>query len=451
MLVGQHAAGTAVRCLAAVSLPPPPPFVESEARGPASHDAHAPSQRWAVVSAGAKEVHMAWTLELRTLRTDALAAAHVAVDGTASSCRPARDTVSGVSGVIDHSEGSHLEVCKAAILPPPKGGLNPKQNKGFNTSDAERRTMALCAFAPLASGSSRTVAVVSAASNACVRLSILQLANNTWQPAALLVHHTRPVLSLAHVLIAHGGACACGDTDGIKHSLAWSPLGVRAPAERSCAEDIVFTGATDGSIALWDVTSAACDVPDSATAKSGQGQHRDAAPLARLRPVWHTDGSHQSGVNAMAAVAVQEGALLITGGDDQVLCAKLFARVSDGMRCVASCTVPCAHASAIKGITDCCHLPAASARVWVCSVGLDQMLRVWRTVLSVDADDAGFASVTLTQVAVHKLDVSEPTCVHGTAEVMSCGGKDAHGNSDRECVWHLVVGGRGTQSLSLTL
>lgn len=86
-----------------------------------------------------------------------------------------------------------------------------------------------------------------------------------WQQVANLSYHSAPVLSLAHV--------------------------------RTCLgqHQIVFSGATDGAVAVWDCAA-------------HSGIVGDQQPLLAL------PGMHQSGVNAMSAavMATSEGALQLS-------------------------------------------------------------------------------------------------------------------------------------------
>jgi WD40 repeat protein len=70
---------------------------------------------------------------------------------------------------------------------------------------------------------------------------------------------------------------------------------------------------------------------------------------------------HACGVNAMVCL---RGSVLVTGGDDQAL------SVFDIGSRMQSCVIPNAHASAVKDISIVCQDV-------ICSVGLDQYLRVW--------------------------------------------------------------------------
>ena len=390
---------------------------------------------------------MAWTLECEESALESHAAARLA--GDTSDAEIVRGPSSETSGLSEVSTqrlhaNNPVVVRKAGMLVPPKGGLNPKQNKGFNTSDGERRTMALCAFVP-SSGPS-AVAVVSAASDATVRLSVLQLVSAAWRPAALLVHHTRPVLSMAHVVLSGESTLCEHGHDPVDDNAKRGDSDRRA--QPGAALDVVLTGATDGSVAMWDMTSAAYRGSSCDSSGTRAGTAVQAAPLPSLQPVWHAACHHQSGVNAMAAVATSTGVLVITGGDDQTLRSTLMERTKRGsVHCAATYAVPCAHTSAIKGVAACCVGSDADARVYACSVGLDQILRVWAVSVCGTVEGKADIDVALAEVMVRKLDVSEPACVHGSLKIV----QRRRDGVDEDLLWHIVVAGRSTQTLSVKL
>lgn len=305
-----------------------------------------------------------------------------------------------------------------------------------------------------------------------------QARQHSWRPAAELLHHTAPVISLAH--------------------LAW-------PAEHPGVppRHLLFSGATDGGIAVWDVTpavqaaaaggsrpsdadavaalpppqaaaadaatppppraaAAAATAACSATAvgaaapavrasEAGARRAADAAraprplpaplwppPRLRLDPLAVLPGSHQSGVNALAAAWLDAGellaaaaaasggpsavgaggatissrvgrtAVLLSGGDDQVLRAVAIAfllsagttgsgatqdaatvaAAPDGGgtaaagEAAAHTGVPAAVAVGATAAVPNAHTSALRA-VWTngsraFSTGLDQRVRCWR-------------------------------------------------------------------------
>jgi hypothetical protein len=138
----------------------------------------------------------------------------------------------------------------------------------------------------------------------------------------------------------------------------------------------LVSGATDGAVAVWDVTSVT-----SVAAPQPAAAQTVLLPAAVLRC------AHQSGVNAVcaarapAALAAALGAsphawVLVTGGDDQALNAillELLPPSSDAgaarVRVAAAVRDPGAHVSALKSLwTDGAAVLTAS---------LDQRLRMW--------------------------------------------------------------------------
>ena len=133
---------------------------------------------------------------------------------------------------------------------------------------------------------------------------------------------------------------------------------------------------------------------------------------------------HACGINAM--VAVPESGAIITGGDDQSLSVfSIEAREQ-------SCVVRNAHASAIKDVVviDGRASRRAGGSRTLCSVGLDQYLRVWELCVSNEA-------TTLTCCESTMLQVHEPAAC--------CVGSD--GSTAR---W-VTVAGRGIERIDLVL
>jgi WD40 repeat protein len=127
----------------------------------------------------------------------------------------------------------------------------------------------------------------------------------------------------------------------------------------------LFSGATDGTVAVWDASPAV--------------RHAVAAPdeapgvLPELAPSLVLQHAHQSGVNSLR-IACQPAAtadawVLVSGGDDQAVNAVAL-ELTPVCRVLAAVRRPGAHASGVKGVwTD----GAA-----VHTVSLDQRVRSWR-------------------------------------------------------------------------
>jgi hypothetical protein len=115
-----------------------------------------------------------------------------------------------------------------------------------------------------------------------------------WQEVAALQHHEYPVLCTAYCCLQGG---LVGGADGTAGSTACSAQ----------ARHIVCSGATDGSVALWDVTAAAA----AWTAGAADGDSSaDGQQQQQVQPLLALEGLHQSGVNGMAVTAAGEGARL---------------------------------------------------------------------------------------------------------------------------------------------
>lgn len=215
-----------------------------------------------------------------------------------------------------------------------------------------------------------------------------------WRNVARLQHHACPVPSLAYVAVPFLGAGSAG----------------------SQLQHLLFSGATDGEVAAWDVSEAvAAHAAESAaaaaaaaaaavatTAQQQQQQEqqqerrprRQPKPPSELAPALVLRGAHQSGVNALsasllrlsnplststAASASAEGAaplvVILSGGDDAALSAcVLSAGAGAGagpLRCEAAVRCAAAHSSALKGAV----LSADGSAAF--TAGLDQRVCHW--------------------------------------------------------------------------
>lgn len=363
-LVGDHTAGTSVKALALCALP----------GGPG---------RWLLLSAGSKKVLIAW--ELRST----------------AGARPAPGSCCGGGG-----DGSARHA-PAAPPPPPlrchwlatlaaARALRPKGSAASAHPEAtsDHRYLAADVFLPDAAAAPAAapaadaaglddgggallpplppVAFVLAASADAVlcllacRLSAARPARPqpAWPLAAALQYHSAPVLCLQYLrLEAHDPTAATAAPASVVH--------------------LAFTGSTDGSVAVWDLTPAVLQYRDGSTAAA-------AAAAPTLRPALVLPRAHQSGVNGLSAVALSPGrVLLLTAGDDQALCAgvvQVQVQVCrGGAQCALRChvSVPNAHASALRDVwTD----GAATF-----SLGLDQRLRRWAIRTAVEDDGRGAA------------------------------------------------------------
>jgi len=186
-----------------------------------------------------------------------------------------------------------------------------------------------------------------------------------WRPAAALRHHTRPVLSLAvaAVPLATVGSASSGTSGGGSVAV------------------IGCSGATDGAIAVWDLTALSVAHAASTVAPP-------PAPM-ELRPVALIPRSHQSGVNSIGVAPAPGGfpgrLLVASGGDDQALrvtllsvtlgplAAGTMAGAEIAVSVAQTLSVDFAHSSAIKGVWMAGGVIATTSH--------DQRLRVWAATL----------------------------------------------------------------------
>ena len=171
--------------------------------------------------------------------------------------------------------------------------------------------------------------IVAAASDASLALLCADLAATPRQlgtgrrpqqlaTAASLHHHSCPVLSTAHCcleLCASQGGGEDGASPQQKAATAGAAGVLRSSG--SVQRHIVLSGATDGGVAVWDVseataaTAAAAVSPGAATTAAPLGGPEQRAP-GELAPLLVLPGLHQSGVNCMAVAPA--GAVLSCSG-----------------------------------------------------------------------------------------------------------------------------------------
>ena len=191
-----------------------------------------------------------------------------------------------------------------------------------NRAESDQRYLAICAFLwqqqqplplPFASAAAAPglplVFVVAAASDASLTLLCCDLATcqrqlgaghrlPQWAAAADLQHHACPVLCTAHCCLEEPASSGSGRSAGTSSS------------HSSRQRHVVCSGATDGTVAVWDVTPAAAAA--AAAAAAGASFHGSCKPLgehqraAAVTPLLVLEGLHQSGVNSMAAVPAGE-------------------------------------------------------------------------------------------------------------------------------------------------
>jgi len=228
-------------------------------------------------------------------------------------------------------------------------------------------------------------------------------------------HHSHPLLSVAVLAV---------------------PLG-NTTTSASNAVVLACSGATDGKIAVWDLTSVVVSLSMQQSHSSGdlRSFHNTVKPVTSL------PYAHQSGVNSLAMTTSTNASpgrfLIASGGDDQVIRVTLLSinqKTSKERRksnpvsvdVLKTINTDYAHGSSIKG-------------VWMHSSGLvattshDQRLRVWKV-----RDTAGH-DLAIAAVAGSLVECPEPE----NLDACYIGG-DVH-------LLHVAVSGRGLQMFHVDL
>ncbi|KAI8141833.1 WD40-repeat-containing domain protein [Fennellomyces sp. T-0311] len=183
--------------------------------------------------------------------------------------------------------------------------------------------------------------------------------------------HRRCLLQIEHVVIPAGG-------------------GVRPD------QILFFTGATDGRVAVWDISEQLHESIQDVAALEADPTRTAAKfdePLYSYQP-------HQSGVNCLQVVLNKDNTLhIVTGGEDNALVAAKVSVANDGniVPCGEIYTVPDAHASSITGVR---FIRASSA---VLSTSTDQRLNMWAV------KDLGPNGITLSLIDAAFVDVPDPS------------------------------------------
>ncbi|TQE01350.1 hypothetical protein C1H46_013030 [Malus baccata] len=297
------------------------------------------------------------------------------------------------------------------LLSSEKGNIELKSSLKDKYED-DWRYLAVTAFLVKCAGSMITVCfIVVACSDATLALRALVLPYRLWFDVAVLLPLASPVLAFQHVILP---TCVPSE-DNIQMGSMY----------------ILISGATDGSIALWDlmksiqafvklcqylitVSSQAIDTASEVNAYDSSSDIYEISPLAVFENI------HQSGVNSLHVSGVEGcrspeiGFLynLISGGDDQALSCLTFELFVNHDK------VPSAHSSVVKGVwTD---------GSWVFSTGLDQRVRCWRL------EDEG----KLIEGAYFIISVPEPEAL----DAKLCGRNH----------YQIAVAGRGMQMLEFS-
>ena len=237
---------------------------------------------------------------------------------------------------------------------------------------------------------------------------------SSWRAFAALRFHDRPVLAVAvaGVRVAGGGVAV-----------------------------VAATGATDGALAIWDVTRATEERRNASDASEVSRNQQPLQPLGlrALAPAHVTRGAHQSGVNGIAVRAVAgltNWFVAASGGDDQVARAEVFSFEQGLGRVVsvARVAVAFAHGSAIKGVW--LGPGTVPGTLTLATTSHDQRARVWTVATQRGRDgDATTGTVAMTPAAGAFAECPEPEGLDGFV--------DARGRA------RIAVCGRGVQMFEL--
>ena len=119
--------------------------------------------------------------------------------------------------------------------------------------------------------------------------------------------------------------------------------------DSACKTALLLTTATDGSIVLWPLSSIISKWHDD----QEKGKEEEAIPT--LYPLLSIDQAHQSGINDISVILIQESPdsnllLIATVGDDTALVISLCSVSCDCQVIIkGQCKVSSAHYSAITG------------------------------------------------------------------------------------------------------
>lgn len=224
----------------------------------------------------------------------------------------------------------------------------------------------------------------------------LQVRLQAWRLLAEMRHHSCPAISLAHL--------AWPDSPQLGNPAAEEAAAGHPGAQAAAARHLLFSGGTDGSIAVWDIAAAvqsvSCSSGGGGTAGVSQGSgsscnatHVDcgateaAAAIMPLEPLAVLQGVHQSGVNGLAAAWLRSHPGAATAAPPQADAAAQGAAVSNGLdplglrapdsvsSSVGSCTADGSNSTVILGCGGSGGSDSSRTAVLV-SGGDDQVLAV---------------------------------------------------------------------------
>ncbi|KAI8060142.1 WD40-repeat-containing domain protein [Gongronella butleri] len=164
---------------------------------------------------------------------------------------------------------------------------------------------------------------------------------------------------------------------------------------------LFFTAATDGRVAVWDISSALF-----ATLETMDVLVDPTHPSTKFtEPISHFS-VHLSGVNALQVVHWDAQTLLVmTGGEDNAMAATLIDKTTCAV-VSGPAHVPDAHASSLTGL-HVLHAPTSTDHsVLVATTSIDQRLNLWKV-----AQCGSDLQITLINAAF--VDVPDPSALHG--------------------------------------
>lgn len=300
--------------------------------------------------------------------------------------------------------------------PPVREGLRPKSSKEHLSNLAQKRYMSVCfvysasSAVPVDQDSNVIAIVICSSSDGTLTVLALMCNPHQWKAIAYLKYHKCPVLSLT---------CTGNNSS-------------------------VYSGATDGCIAIWNVQT----LVDKFLTSS-----REEWVTASHLPVHTFDNAHQSGVNCLTAITMNgstnsEYVRLISGGDDQCLgCmdirvqqpgsvavqgpSNLLSSGKNKQLCVGQSRVINSHASAVRGV--------GISNKFLFSVGLDQKVRCWDLTSEANCRNEETAEElpSLMELATLSCDVPDPTGLAVMPNVCNV--------SEGKAIHCVVIVGRGVQ------
>ncbi|KAH7404369.1 hypothetical protein KP509_15G022100 [Ceratopteris richardii] len=434
-VLGEHVGGSSVREIVAVTK-----YTLCNRRCPADKDAILSAEpSYILISVGAKEVLTCWLLEWdETVRekTQTLSSRWLSM----KRCMKRRKFKK-----ISDMDLNTIGQVDAQVT---ENALALEGVDADDYDDDDLRYLAVTSFSifcPLTR--LQTFFVATASSNAAVILHAYQICAGTWMELCLLNYHKAPVLTLQHLVIS------------------------RCQGSGFC-KIVLFSGATDGSIALWDVTDVVSEYchklvkegnarmfrPPSGRGSQGGNRwkssrhhlHDQKQPLdgrdertlieARcddghchkerldctdhsrerfqysliLKPELVLSGTHQSGVNSLSVSPVIGGQgseriwVLISGGDDQAVHAAIF-KLSQVYHNPAN---PRTNMVCVSKILFSSAHSSAVKGVW--TDGLFAFTTGWDQRLKVWKLEVSEQSCSLVECCRTVINVPEPSSIHAT-------------------------------------